>query len=359
VLGYLVRLADAYRITLISFEKSEAPADLKGELRACGINWVPLAYHRRPPVLSTALDVLAGARALRRATQAGAPAIVHVRSYVAALIAQRARHGAENAKLLFDIRGFWVDERVDAGLWRRGGPLYRIAKRYERRFFSEADAIVTLTNASIPRLRSWVGKRALPIEVIPTCVDLRRFEARPERPGGSHAVWSGSLSTWYRFDLAPRLADALGLTLTVITQETDSARRILAGHPATVRSVAPDEMPRELFAGDIGLCLIASFVSKVASMPTRFAEYLAAGMPVIVTPGVGDLESVVEDHMVGVVLRGEDERSIADAANSALALAADRDVRERCRRLAREQFDVDSGSAHYASIYRRLSASQS
>ena len=37
-----------------------------------------------------------------------------------------------NAKLLFDIRGFWVDERVDGGLWPRNGWLYRTAKRVEK-----------------------------------------------------------------------------------------------------------------------------------------------------------------------------------------------------------------------------------
>ena len=113
-------------------------------------------------------------------------------------------------------------------------------------------------------------------------------------------------------------------------------------------------MPSQLFAGDIGLCLIASSFSKVASAPTRFGEYLAAGMPVIVTVQVGDLESLVEDHGVGVVLRGEDDRAIDDAATKALALAADRNVRARCRQLAHERFDIDAGSAHYAAIYRRL-----
>jgi glycosyltransferase involved in cell wall biosynthesis len=354
VLAYLTRLAPSYDITLISFEKSRNPsATLRAELERANIAWFPLRYHDRPPVLSTALDVMAGRRALIRAARVGAPAIVHVRSDVPAMMALSVRR-ATNGHLLFDIRGFWADERVEGGLWRADGILYRIAKRCERRFFAEADAIVTLTEASVPQVRGWAGSRSVPIEVIPTCVDLQRFLQRPERPDGPHAVWSGSLGTWYRFDLTARIASALALPLTVVTRQTALARQVLAGYPASVRSVAPEAVPAELFSGDIGLCLIASSFSKVASAPTRFAEYLAAGMPVLVTPGVGDLESIVEDHVVGVVLRGEDHRSIANAAERILPLAADRAVRERCRSVARQLFDVEAGSAHDATLYRQL-----
>jgi glycosyltransferase involved in cell wall biosynthesis len=352
VLAYLVRLAHAYDITLISFEKSDAPdPQLRQQIEAQGIEWVPLRYHRRPPVLSTIVDVLAGRRALALATRRrGRPAIVHVRSYVPALIALAARR-VTGGKLLFDMRGFWADERVEGGLWRPGGMLYRIAKRCERKFLAETDAIVTLTQASVPQIRAWTEGRDVPIEVIPTCVDPERFANRPERPGGPHAVWIGSIGTWYRFDLAARVAHALAMPLTVVTRQSELAHRLLNGYPASVRSVAPEDMPGELFAGDVGLCLIASSFSKTASAPTRFAEYLAAGIPVIVTPGVGDLEGIVEDQGIGVVLQGEDDGSMALAGQQIRALAADDAVRERCRRIARERFDVVTGSARYGEIY--------
>jgi glycosyltransferase involved in cell wall biosynthesis len=354
VLAYLAGLAGAYDITLISFEKSaEAQRGLLDELARSGIAWRRLRYHRRPPVLSTTWDVMAGRRALVRAARSGRPAIVHVRSDVPALMALWARRAIEG-ELLFDIRGFWADERVDGDLWRPGGVLYRVAKRCERSFFAEADAIVTLTHASVPHVRAWARGRAVPIEVIPTCVDIGRFAGRPERPGGPHVVWSGSVGTWYRFDLAPRLAAALSLPLTVVTRQGAQARRLLGGHPASVRSAAPDRVPAELFERDIGLCLIRSSFSKVASAPTRFAEYLAAGMPVVVTRGVGDLEAIVEDGGVGVVLQGDDDESIAAAAAGVRALAGDPDLPERCRRLARERFDLATGTARYAEIYRRL-----
>lgn len=354
VLPYLVRLAREFEITLISFEKSPPSDAFTQELARAGISWLPLRYHRRPPVLSTVLDVLAGRSALVRATRVSRPAIVHVRSYVPALIALLAR-SRTGGKLLFDIRGFWADERVEGGLWRPGGILYRIAKRCERRFFAAADAVVTLTQASVLPIRSWLGDRKVPIEVIPTCVEIERFEGRPQRPGGAHAVWCGSLGTWYRFDLAPLVAEALSLPLTVFTRQVEQARSALADSRSAVRCVAPEHVSQELFAGDLGLCLYRSAYSRIASAPTRFAEHLAAGMPVVVTRGIGDLEQLVESHRVGVVLHGEDSVAIATAAREMAELRADPGLTERCQRLARDQFDINLGAARYAMLYRKLS----
>ena len=360
VLAYLFRLADRNDIVLFSFEKPGADrAALEAELRSYGIEWHPLSYHKNPPVLSTLLDVLSGWRELRRAASERPPDLVHVRSYVPALIAVWASHWT-SAPLLFDIRGFWVDERVEGGIWPRDRALYRllyrIAKRCERRFFTDADAIVTLTNASVAQIRMWTAGRDVPVAVIPTCTEVERFAGTTRRPGGPELVWCGSIGTWYRFDLARPLAVAFGMKLDVITRQTGLACEILGDTGADVSSLAPAEIPGALHAGDIGLSLCVSSFSKLASTPTRFAEYLAAGMPVIVNPGIGDLVEIVEARRVGVVIRDEAESSLRDSAAEMRALLADPELTDRCRAVARELFDVDDGARRYAELYDRLAA---
>jgi glycosyltransferase involved in cell wall biosynthesis len=353
ILGYLLRLSSGFEITLISFEKGDADLDaLRVEMEAARITWFPQRYHRRPPVLSTLGDVLIARRVIRRLRTVYD--IAHVRSYVAALIALVSGRQTWR-KLLFDIRGFWADERVEGGLWSSGGWLYRLAKRCERWFFSEADAVVTLTEASVPHIRELLGGRAVPVTVIPTCVDLDRFDLGASRPDGPRAVWCGSVGTWYRFDLAAPMADALGLPLTVITRDERLAREVLAGHPADVTSMEPARVPDALFSGDVALCLIASSFSKTASAPTRFAECLASGMPAVVTRGVGDLEKVVQEHGVGVVLGGDEPHALGQAAGELLRLRESAGLPERCRRVAEMLFDVRLGAESYAGLYRQLS----
>jgi glycosyltransferase involved in cell wall biosynthesis len=354
ILGYLLRLAPRFDITLISFEKNDAEREaLRAEMEQACIRWLPQSYHRRPPVVSTLADVLVARRVVRRLSEVHD--IAHVRSYVPALIALVSGRRTWRT-LLFDIRGFWADERVEGGLWRRGGLLYRVAKRCERWFFTEADAVATLSEASLPHIKKLTGRRRIPLMVIPTCVDLERFALRAPRPGGPSAVWCGSLGTWYRFDAAAPLADALGLPLEVITQQTDLAFRILSGHAANVTSMTPDQVPQALFSRDVALCLIASSFSKIASAPTRFAEALASGMPAVVTPGVGDLEKVVREHRVGVVLQTDRDDALQRAASELLSLLDEPELPGRCRRVAEQLYDADRGSDRYAELYGHLRA---
>jgi glycosyltransferase involved in cell wall biosynthesis len=353
VVAYLVRLAPSSDITLISFEK---PSDERSETREllanAGIKWIPLRYHRRPPVLSTAWDIAHGAWVTRRAARRDRTQIIHTRSYVAgtiALLSMRRR----SWKFLFDIRGFWVDERVDGKLWQEGGWLYRLGKRCERWLFRSADAVVTLTAASVPQIKAWLSVPAPPVSVIPTCVDLDRYQQKA-RLGSPYVVWCGSIGTVYRFDLATALADALNRPLKVLTRQVDLARTILDGREADVRSVPHEQMANELTEGDIGLCLYSTGFSLAARAPTRFGEYLAAGMVVGVTPGIGDLDKLVTEHRVGAVLHTDSEDSIRTAAHELRELADDVTAPDRCRALAAQLFGIEAGVQSYLALYQAL-----
>ena len=357
VVAYLVRLARSCDITLVTFEKDRASrAGTAAVLREAGISWVPRSYHRRPPVLSTLWDVLAGARAVRRACRESGAEIVHVRSYVPALIALLAAWpGKRSWKLLFDIRGFWADERVLAGAWKANSRLYRFTKRCERRFFAEADAVVTLTEASVPRIREWLAPRQVPVRVIPTCAEVERFGKTA--PGeGPRAVWCGSLGTVYRFDLAVRFAEALKIPFLVLTRQVEAARELLGGRDADVREVAHGEIAAELRPGDVGLCFYADGgdFGNLGRAPTRVAEYLAAGMAVAITPRIGDMDALVDGNGLGVRIEDESEAGLAAAAAAVLRLAADPEARARGQRLAAELFSVDDGADSYLGLYREL-----
>jgi glycosyltransferase involved in cell wall biosynthesis len=267
-------------------------------------------------------------------------------------MAMMSRH-AERAPLVFDIRGFWADERVEGALWQDNGALYRVAKRRERAFLERADVIVTLTHASVPVIRNWLNGSRTPIEVIPTCTDVRAYAETRRRQSEPHAVWVGSIGTWYRFELAVRFARVAGFPLTVLTRQIDEARA-QADTGASVGFVAPEELPAALHEGDIGLCFYRPGFARLACSPTRFAEYLAAGMPVAVTPAIGDLEEIVEREQVGVVVREEDEAGLRVAASTLRRMASNEHAVARCRRIAAEYFDVNIGAQRYDEIYRRL-----
>jgi glycosyltransferase involved in cell wall biosynthesis len=353
VVSYLAGLATEFEIALISFEKGAPDPALREELSEQGILWRPLGYHKRPRLMATAWDIARGARAIGRELTRAPDAILHTRSYVATEMALRAR-AARSSRLLFDVRGFWVDERLESGLLREG-PTHRYIRRRERRYFERADAIVTLTHASVPSIEGWTRGRDVPIEVVPTCVDVSRFAKVPPAASGPRLVWLGSMSGRYRPELAKQLSSVSGLPLTFFTRELELARAT-AGTGSAVLSLPASEVPAALRAGDIGLCLLRAGSSTVASTPTRFAEYLAAGMPVAITPGVGDLERIVVEECVGRVIRSEDEESLRADAAELIAVARSPETHDRCRAVAASYFNVQRGVDLYADLYRRLAS---
>jgi glycosyltransferase involved in cell wall biosynthesis len=381
VVSYLERLAHDFAITLLSFEKPDDMADrarvqaMSSRLAARQIDWVPLAYHKKPPVLSTAIDAIAGILCGRRIAREKNVRIVHARGYVPALVALGVRR-ASRAAFLFDTRGFWVDEKVEARHWKRGGVLYRIGKWWERRFYAAADAVVLLTAAgarAIPEL----GVRTapdVPVEVIPTCADLQRFSPGPKDAAlaaqlgvaGAPVVGCvGTMGNWYMRD---EMIDCLAvfarswpeLRILIVTRDdhhqlrADLERAGVRGRRLVLAAATFDEMPRYLRLFDAGLFFIRASFSKRASAATKLAEFLGCGVPVVINDGVGDSGSIVRGANAGVVLGALNARTYDAALANIRAIMGDPEIATRCRRLATEVFDLEQGVEQYRRLYRLL-----
>jgi glycosyltransferase involved in cell wall biosynthesis len=377
VIAYLERLAPGRRIHLISFEKAHYWRDterreaMRARIRSAGIAWHPLRYHKRPSAPATVYDIVMGAAqgtALAIRYRLG---IVHARSYVAAAMALPVKR-ASGAKLLFDMRGLWADERVDGGLWPEGGSLYRIAKAMERRFLHAADHVVTLTHASVPQIeRLAAGALVAPqISVIPTCADLDRFRIQP-RPQRDPFVlgYVGSLGTWYLLDemlqffrsLREHEPAARLLMVNRGEQERVRAAATSAGiEPDAIEIIAADhaEMPTQIARMNAAILLIKPAYSKIASAPTKLGEYLGCGVPCLGNAGVGDIEEILDRRKIGVVLNSFSVAELDEGARQLLALARQPEVRERCRAAALDLFSLDMGVAEYADIYSRIAGAR-
>src|SRR3989344_5836191 len=134
---YLRLLAKDHPITLLTYEKKQdwqdavARENLKSEVRRAGVKWIPLRYHKRPTVPATAYDLWVGLVVSSYLVASRRIQIVHARSYVPSLLALALKKSF-GVMFLFDMRGLWADERLDAGLWRGGSLLYRLAKYFEK-----------------------------------------------------------------------------------------------------------------------------------------------------------------------------------------------------------------------------------
>ncbi|HEV8375072.1 MAG TPA: glycosyltransferase, partial [Candidatus Polarisedimenticolia bacterium] len=334
VVPYLIGLsARCISITLITFEKPERWAEtgrglaMQARLDACGIQWRPLRYHKQPRLAGTLLDVVAGSRAIAREAARCAPALIHSRGDVATLMARWACLPA-TIRLLYDVRGFFSDERVETGSWRRGSLLDRVVRRMEGANLQRADGAVVLTHHAAGMLRR--RRPSLPaLQVIPTCADVSVF--KPLAPGQKPEfglVYSGSLGTWYMADEMVAFARLVGEIVPgpalFLTPEPEEVRRLgVTPDWAEIRTVEPGTVGEWLRRARALFFFIRPIPSKRASCPTKFAEGLASGLPVVCNRGIGDLEDIVEQEGVGVLVDGFSEGAYSAAARRLKGLLED------------------------------------
>lgn len=370
VLAYLERLAGDFSIHLISFEKkrdrtdAETMAAMRARVKAAGIAWRPLAYHKSPSALATSFDILVGTLVALWLVVRHRAKLVHVRSYVPAMMGLLVTR-LTGAKFLFDIRGFWADERVDGGLWRADSALYRITKWLERRFFRAADQIVTLTQASKREIMSfdYLAGRPPAIAVIPTCADLDLFKPYPaEKPKVFTLGYVGSVGTWYLFDevaacfriLKEHEPDAK--LLIVNRGEHDEIKASLRRggidpESAELTSASHRDMPQLIARMSVGTAIYKQGYSRIATAPTKLAEYLACGVPCLGSADVGDTQEILEGNCVGVALRGNSEEGRRGSLARLLELVRDPETARRCTATARALFPLEGGVARYRELY--------
>jgi glycosyltransferase involved in cell wall biosynthesis len=369
-------------VRLLTFEPGGNRAWNDGEreewrarLESQGIQWRSLNYHKWPSLPATLYDIASGALTAARMVRRERIDALHARSYVPAAMGALAKWLA-GGKLIFDIRGFMAEEYVDAGLWPEGGLLYRLTKKVEKRLLKVADGFVIITE-NARKILIPCDREGRPVEVIPCCVDAERFQAfdgesrddlrRELNLEGRRAIiYVGSLGGWYLTDELAELmaiahredASTFSIVLTQSPPEMIVSRLNALGMAQSdylVKKVAPEDAPRYLKAADFAVSLIKPCYSKMSSSPTKIAEYLASGLPVITNAGIGDLDDLIAEDKVGVILDAFNRESYRRALEGIKALLLDRGIADRCRESARKRFDLTSvGGPRYRRLYRRV-----
>lgn len=377
VVAYLKGLARAgHAIHLLTFEprrlsRSER-TQLRGQMAQAGISWHHLRYHKRPSLPATAYDTLVGALYACWLSGRHRLNVFHARSHVPAAMSMLAGQllRRRTPALIFDIRGLMGEEYVDAGRWRPGGAPFRLVKAVERSAIERAAGIVVLTERVREQLFGTLPTAR--VFVIPCCADLGELTAHQQQPvavdgiaaGATVMVYVGKLEGWY---MAAEMADFFAtarrvipdLHFMILTQGTDAPVRdrleqLGCGGDFTITSALAHEVGGYLATADFGVSFIRPAPSKASSSPTKVGEYLAAGLPVLATSGVGDLDSLLLPG-VGVLVNEHTDEAYIDATNAVLALLSNPDVSQRCREVAQAELSLEGvGIPRYLALYAHV-----
>lgn len=376
VLAYLRGLAKDYRITLITYEKDEDWADaarvaqVRKECADLGIRWLPKRFRRSPKVIAPMVSMLGMAWLVWRETRSQGVRLIHARSYIPAAVAMLV-NAVSGAPFIFDMRALWPEELITAGRLRRGSVLHRAIVAAERACLRRAAAVVSLTHAAAAHLNKiypdeMAGQRVI---VIPTCADLDRFVPAARQPGRRVIGCLGTvLSGWFRLDwLASFLAVAARrdpqLSIELTTRDDPQQVRAALGGDGNlqrrlhVAACASDRVQEVLQGQQASILFYAGGeISELGRSPTRMAEVLGCGLPVVANDGVGDVARIIRDYRVGVLAAGPGQIEMEAAWDELQALLSDADLPARCRKAAEDVFSLASGTASYAALYEAILA---
>ena len=378
------------KVSLLTFEPNfknswtqEQIEEETKKLAAENIDWYCLPYHKRPSVPATVYDVLNGARFALKLMRREKIDVLHARVHTPAMMGAIAKKlSGGRVKVLFDIRGFFPEEYTDAGVWKENGRLYKTVKRAEKWLLGESDGFVVLTEKArgilFPESKeTGFDKFGRPVEVIPCCVDFDRFESvtgalrlemRRKLNVENRCViaYVGSFGGWYMteemadFFGAAKARDDSTFALILTQSNPEIIARLLkergfSENDFFIKKVSPEEIPAYLSAADLAISFIKACYSKQASSPTKIAEYLACGLPVISNAGIGDLDALIEEEKVGAVLREFSETDYLAALNTIDDLKRNENLGKHCRDISLKYFDLENvGGKSYQNIYRHL-----
>jgi glycosyltransferase involved in cell wall biosynthesis len=334
VLPYLTGLVKAgYQFTIVSFEKKdrfEKNKELITKITSeADIKWEPLSFTTKPPLLSKLYDMLRMRRKVFSLHKKESFDMVHCRGYITAdlgLVLKR-KYGV---KFFFDMRGFWADEKKDGGAWDQKSFLFRQVYKYykkkETQYISEADCIISLTEAGKKEIMKWEGYNPkIPLPVIPCCADMDLFsvvtavQRKQSRlvlgiDNGKLVIsYLGSIGAWYMLDemlmlfrqVKKKYMDAVFLFVThsnpaMILSKIKEYE--LDEKDIIITEASRQQVPGYIKTSDINVSFIKPVFSKLSSSPTKLGEVLSMGIPVIANAGVGDVEEVIRQSGGGITI---------------------------------------------------------
>ncbi len=382
VLPYLTGLSKdyGYAFHLISCEKpirfSESKAKIQEITSAAGISWHPMSYTKKPPILSTVYDLIRMYLLADKIVKQHAVKMVHSRSIVSAIVGYKIakKYGL---KFIYDMRGFYADERVDGNLWNLKNPLYKwiytYFKKWETKCINESDYAVCLTHAGKSALYHWKDVRPdAKIAVIPCCSDLALFN--PEKTDAKkaqaykqalgiaeHSVvmsYLGSLGTWYLLDemllyfksFLAKNPDAVFLFINKDDRNYIENRADYFGikDKLRIQSAPREEVPVLLSLSKYAIFFIKPSYSKIASSPTKQGEIMAMGIPIICNDGVGDTSAIIRKYQAGEVVSDVNK---TDYSEEVISLDETTFDISRIKQGAEDVFSLKQGVAQYAELY--------
>ena len=316
VLKYISNSKNSKNIILLSFEKKNNFKNLNNTefvnniILKSGIKWIPYSYSNNFWFLSKIFDLFK----IFYFSIINIPLykikIIHCRSYLPTFVICILKFFF-NFKLIFDMRGFWIDERYEWGIWSKNKLIFYFLKGIEKKLIKYSDKIVVLCKDSKKVLTKNFGKNHENIFVIPTCADENQFNISSNRYWNNclNLCHLGSISTRYDIDLTlsffKKINQYVDSKILFINKgENDfilskCKEYNISSSKYKIKSFDHFEIQHKINKFDFNIFFPKSGYFKKGFFPTKISESLLSGVPLISTKINSDLDEMISTNNLG------------------------------------------------------------
>jgi len=335
------------QIGLVTYEKSPPTQELQDLLKNQGVTWNFKSFGN--------FGATAGlGRFLELTRNIPEADLIHARSDIPAV----AAIFADNGPVLWDVRGLWSDQKAFTSHNTFKRQIYKSARILELYSARNATSISTLTRNIVPELESRNGRIPNLRIVVPTSVDLQKFIFSDQIRKPFNGLYSGTYNRYYDLDKSREFIvefQKLHNSQVSWARPLESPQSSLSAGESTVFTATQNEMARIIpdFAYGIAICNETAGASLKGAVPTKIAEFLACGRPVVVNEGLGDFDELFHDFAAGIIIP-RNKKDLKGSAFGLLELLNDPETPFRCRELAEKHFSLKNGVKEYLSLYEKM-----
>ncbi len=293
------------------------------------------------------------------------PATIIARNVIAANMALRVRNISPVKRVCFDGRGAiaaeWNEYDVTVvDSWKKA------IDDLEGRAVNETDFRIAVTEKLVDYWHEKYGYTEGKHVVIPCTLnsDFAPRVIEEEAKNKARAtlgadrddvilVYSGSISGWQSFPtvykyLSPFLKKSPKNKIVFLSKAEENIEKLTNEFPGQIirKWVNHKEVPEVLAACDMGILIREQSITNRVAAPTKFAEYLSAGLPVIISENIGDYSAFVRLNKCGIIANGHELPQITKSPY---------EVRSRMIELVTNNFTKKAQMEHYKELIHNLS----
>ncbi len=233
----------------------------------------------------------------------------------------------QNAKLYYDSRELYA---FIGGLAQK--PLaQRIIAQIEKKHIRKTDLIITTGEMDADFLKRHYGLPAEKFAVIRNLprlretkkkINLRKLLGIPEEK--KIIVYQGILSGGRGLEKIVSAIEKIGDAVFVIIGDGPERKKLekltrekqLVGKVFFAGMIPNEELLKYVCAADLGVALIENIsTSYYYALPNKLFEYIACGLPVIVSP-LPQMKKIAEEYGLGILANPENPQEIVNAVNT-------------------------------------------